>query len=247
MPRTLSIITAAHAPSASYLKEAYESLSAQELPDGWQWEWLVQEDGETGTVAAALPADERIKAASARPGGPGVARTVALSRATGELIKNFDADDKLLPGALARDIKKLDELPEIGWTTSRVLDLLPNGEVVSWEHEDPAEGLIPRGQTLREWRENAWRLPIHPVTMCMRRDLCIALGGWMALTSAEDTGLLIPASVLRDGYFIHEPSMLYRKHPEQVTVQQYHVDEIERERRRLLIASRADALAQLCG
>jgi hypothetical protein len=55
MSRVISVITAAHLPSVPYLLDAYESLIAQKLPAGWCWEWLLQEDGRTGAVAAAVP------------------------------------------------------------------------------------------------------------------------------------------------------------------------------------------------
>src|SRR3954469_23824649 len=117
MSGIVSVITAAHVRSVPYLLDAYASLVAQELPAGWSWEWLLQEDGQTGAIAAAVPDDPRIRAGSARPGGPGVTRTMAMARAKGALVRNLDADDKLLPGAIARDIMILTERPTIGWTT----------------------------------------------------------------------------------------------------------------------------------
>ncbi|MGH7510939.1 MAG: glycosyltransferase family 2 protein [Gemmatimonadales bacterium] len=246
MSNTISVVTAVHAPGAQYLFEAYESLRTQELPAGWKWEWLVQEDGETGAIAAKLPTDDdRVKLGVGRPGGPGVARTSALSRATGTVVKTLDADDVLTPGALARDIAILEQMPNVHWTTSRALDLLPDGSTYSWAHADPAEGIIPQGWVLESWQKNDWLLPIHPVTMCMRRDLLLALGGWMALTAAEDTGLIIAASVVADGYFIAEPSLLYRKHPTQVTAQDHHLEPVERQRRRDLIVARAEAVRRV--
>ena len=244
MSRVVTVITAAHAQSACYLLDAYESLVAQELPAGWSWEWLLQEDGQTGAVAAAIPDDPRISVGSARPSGPGVTRTMAMARAQGELVRNLDADDKLLPGAIARDITILTERPKVGWTTSRLLNWLPDGKVVSWRHQNPDEGVLTRGAILESWRSNNWFLPIHPVTICIRRDLLFALGGWMALPSAEDTGLLIAASVTTDGYFINEPSLLYRNHPHQMTAQADHVDGLDSDRRDL-IAARAAALRSL--
>jgi hypothetical protein len=65
MSRVISVITAAHLPSVPYLLDAYESLIAQKLPAGWCWEWLLQEDGRTGAVAAAVPDDLRISVGSA--------------------------------------------------------------------------------------------------------------------------------------------------------------------------------------
>lgn len=244
MSRLISVITAAHALSVPYLLEAYESLVVQKLPAGWSWEWLLQEDGRTGAVAAIVPDDPRISVGSARPGGPSVTRTMAMARARGALVRNLDADDKLLPGAIARDIMVMVDRPTVGWTTSRILNWLPDGETASWRHRNPDEGVLRRGVVLESWRSNNWFLPIHPVTICIRRDLLFALGGWMALPCAEDTALLIAASVAADGYFINEPSLLYRNHPHQMTAQADHLDGLDGDRRRL-IAARADALRSL--
>ena len=244
MSGIVSVVTAAHVRSMPYLLDAYASLVAQDLPAGWSWEWLLQEDGQTGAIAAAVPNDPRIRAGSARPGGPGVTRTMAMARAKGALVRNLDADDKLLPGAIARDIMILTERPTIGWTTSRILNWLDDGKTVRWRHQNPDEGLLVRGAIFEFWRSNDWFLPVHPVTICIRRNLLCALGGWMALPCAEDTGLLIAASVAADGYFINEPSLLYRNHPHQMTAQPDHVDGLDADRRHL-IAARAEALRSL--
>ena len=129
-PRTVSVVTAVHAPSVGYLPAAYESLADQVMPAGWAWEWLVQEDGTTGSARAALPDDDRISVGTGRPLGPGVARTYALGRSNGELVKVLDADDLLTPGALAREIAVFAAHADIGWTTCRAVDLLPDGTAV---------------------------------------------------------------------------------------------------------------------
>jgi glycosyltransferase involved in cell wall biosynthesis len=82
--RLVSVITPVHWPSVGYLAGAYESLAKQEMPDGWDWQWLVQEDGQDGLLVDQLPdMDPRISAGSGRSGGPGVARTLGLARAEG--------------------------------------------------------------------------------------------------------------------------------------------------------------------
>ena len=59
--RRISIITAAYAPLADYFTETIESVVSQELPRGWDLEWLVQEDGETPGLQAPQSADvERV-------------------------------------------------------------------------------------------------------------------------------------------------------------------------------------------
>ncbi|MEU5948213.1 glycosyltransferase [Micromonospora sp. NPDC047465] len=244
LTQIVSVITPVHAPSIEHLAGAHASLLKQEMPNGWDWQWLVQEDGQTGTLAGALPDDPRISLGTGRPGGPGVARTLALSRVSGELIKVLDADDQLTPGALARDIAAFTAHPQIGWTTSRVLDLLPDGSTAGWD-KDPADGVIARGSVLSFWRSNDYRASVHPATLCLRRDLIFALGGWMALPASEDTGLLLAANAVSEGYFTREYGLLYRKWPGQVTSQAAHREPTEYQGRMKIIEARADALASM--
>ncbi|WP_198141571.1 glycosyltransferase [Micromonospora sp. ATCC 39149] len=240
----VSVITPVHAPSIQYLAGAYASLAKQDMPPGWDWQWLVQEDGQTGALVDALLDDPRISLGTGRPGGPGVARTLALSRVSGQLIKVLDADDQLTPGALARDIAAFDAHPQIGWTTSRVLDLLPDGSTAGWD-KDPAGGVIDRGSVLSFWQANDYRASVHPATLCLRRDLVFALGGWMALPASEDTGLLLAANAVSEGYFTREYGLLYRKWPGQVTSQAAHREPAEYQARMRIIEARANALASM--
>jgi len=241
MSNRISIITPVYAPVAQYLHETYESLAKQEMPSGWEWEWIVQEDGETGEVAALLPDDPRIKAGQARRGGAAVARMLALTHAQGSLIRSLDADDVLTPGALAREIDVLERNPKIGWTTCRILDLLPDGSTVGFEH-DPPEGRVPRGSVLEHWVSHDYRAQVHPTTLCVRRKLLMFVGGWMALPASSDTSLLMALDAVSDGYFIAEAGLLYRKWPGQVTAQPAHNDPVERSTRMKIIEDRARAL-----
>ncbi|GCB47280.1 glycosyltransferase family 2 protein [Streptomyces sp. NL15-2K] len=244
MTRHICIVTAVHAPSAPFLQDAYKSLSAQELPDDWEWHWVIQEDGRTDAVAPHVPDDTRVTFRQGRPGGPGVARTIALAQAEGEYVKVLDADDQLAPGALARDVAALEGDRTIGWATSRVLDHLPDGSTVGFA-EDPDHGPIERGAVLDHWTANDFRAPVHPATLFVRRDLLVALGGWMALPASEDTGLLLALNSVSRGWFSAEVGLLYRKWEGQVTGQAAHVDAAERRARMAVVEERARALASM--
>ncbi|WP_055699229.1 MULTISPECIES: glycosyltransferase family 2 protein [Streptomyces] len=244
MPRRIDVVTAVHAPAAGFLPDAYDSLRAQELPPGWEWRWLVQEDGTTDGVAPYVPDDVRVSFRQGRPGGPGVARTMALARADGEYVKVLDADDRLAPGVLARDIAALEGDPELGWTTSRVLDLLPDGSTVGFPG-DPAHGPVERGAVLGHWAAHDHLAQVHPASLCVRRELLLALGGWMALPASEDTGLLLALNSVARGWFSSEVGLFYRKWEGQVTGQAPHTDGAERTARMAVIAARARALADL--
>ncbi|WP_433419207.1 hypothetical protein ACQP1V_04885 [Microtetraspora malaysiensis] len=140
-----------------------------------------------------------------------------------------------------RDIGVLAENEHIGWTTSRVLDLLPDGSTVGFDL-DPPEGPIKRGAVLDHWLAHDYRAQVHPATLCIRRDLLLALGGWMALPASEDTGLLIAANTVTDGYFSADPGLLYRKWSGQMTSHASHVEPTERTARMRVIKDRAHAL-----
>ncbi|WP_354642907.1 glycosyltransferase family 2 protein [Kitasatospora camelliae] len=244
MQRRIIIVTAVHPPAAPYLPDAYKSLCEQVLPEGWDWQWLIQEDGTSNDVAPYVPDDARVSFRQGRPGRAGMARTIALARADGEFVKVLDADDMLPPGALARDLAVLTADPTIGWTTSRVLDLLPDGSTVGFD-QDPEEGPIERGAVLDHWKAHDYRAQVHPATLFVRRDLLLALGGWMALPASEDTGLLMALSAVSRGWFTPEVGLLYRKWPGQATGQAAHSDAEERDARMAVIESRAQSLAQL--
>jgi glycosyltransferase involved in cell wall biosynthesis len=240
----VSVITPVYQPVREQLLATYESLRGQELPAGWAWEWVLQEDGDTGIACQYIPEAPGVSHGANRHLGVSLTRNLALSRATGSLIKNLDQDDVLTPGVLARDIETLSLRPHVGWTTSRVLDLLPDGSTVGFDNDPPA-GELERGTVFEHWRSHNYRLPVHPTTMCIRRTLVVALGGWMAVPGSDDTGLLVAASVTSTGYFHSEVGLLYRKWPGQVTAGAAHTEPVEWRLRMNLIEERATALGAL--
>ncbi|MFF8873843.1 glycosyltransferase family 2 protein [Streptomyces massasporeus] len=242
--RRIVVVTAVHGPHARFLPEAHASLCAQRLPEGWEWQWVVQEDGESGDVRPYVPEDARVTFRQGRAGGPGVARTMALAHGDGPYVKVLDADDQLAPGALARDLAVLEGDPDLGWVTSRVLDLMPDGSTVGFPG-DPDQGPIERGAVLEHWKANGFLAPVHPASLFVRRELLLALGGWMALPASEDTGLLLALNAVSRGWFSAEVGLLYRKWDGQVTGQAAHVDRAEREVRMTVVEARARALSRL--
>ncbi|MFD8538390.1 glycosyltransferase family 2 protein [Streptomyces rubrogriseus] len=243
MTRTISIVTPVHEAAVEFLPAAFASLQAQELPHGWEWEWLIQVDGGDETdVPAAVRADPCVKVGGNRRGGPGVARTLAWGRSHGELVKVLDADDILPTGALGRDIETLEEHPSVGWTVCRVLDLMPDGTLQHYTLGDPEPGPLIRGELYAYWA-STHRPMVHPASLCIRETLLAEIGGWMALPASEDTALLMALDVMADGWFIGEAGLHYRKHPGQTTAHPDHRGGAEWEARMGAIRKHADALA----
>lgn len=203
----ISVVTAVLAGRHQHIRETYESLAQQKMPSGWDWQWVVQEDGETGQPLAGLPRDPRISSGQGPHGRAARARTIALSRATGMLVRALDADDMLTDQALDRDITVLTGQPDIAWCVSPALDLLSDGSLRPGPR-DPDPGPLPPG-FLAEG-ERAGLLQVLGVTMCAYTQLVRALGGWPALPS-EDVALLLAAEGVSNGWMLAEPSLIYRR------------------------------------
>ena len=214
----ISVITPVLPAQSAWLTETWHSLLQQE-PEAehpWAWEWLVQRDG-PDPLQEPLPEDDRIRQqVNPVAFGPALARTLALARARGSLVKVLDADDRLTPGQLAREVAVFQRHPQVGWPTAAALHQWPDGRCEAPPWEAP-EGAIPIGWVAGWWREHGRRLPVHPASLCVRSALLRALGGWMALPASEDTGLLLALNAVAEGWHLGQTGLLYRKWPSQLT------------------------------
>ncbi|MGH3754141.1 MAG: glycosyltransferase family 2 protein [Pseudonocardiaceae bacterium] len=211
---TVSILTAAYAPTAKYLPETIASVREQILPTGWRLEWIVQEDGVDPRLADHV--DElpyvRYQANNTRL-GLSQTRNLGLSRAIGDLVQVLDHDDVLLPGALATLVSRFVDYP-IHWAIGQADDLTPDGTRVAYQ------SALPYG-VLLAGRVNAWATdhggnwPIHCAGLMIRTDHLRALGGWVASPADDDVAMFAALSELTNGY--NEPTVtwLYRHHAEQ--------------------------------
>lgn len=99
----ISIIVPCHNYGA-YLARALKSVVAQNDPD---WEVIVVDDGSTDDTQSVVEAwrathPEHIRWLTQDNAGPGAARNHGARETTGDWLLFLDADDVLLPGALAR-------------------------------------------------------------------------------------------------------------------------------------------------
>ncbi|MFD4756360.1 glycosyltransferase [Streptomyces sp. NPDC058426] len=238
----ISIITPVYDGGEGYLRDAYDSLVQQELPDGWSWEWVVQEDGRTRRPLDVLPPDARIRYAVGERGGASIARTLGLGRATGAIVRGLDADDLLTDGALSRDIAELTNHPEIGWCISSALDLLPDERLVPGPYDPPAGPLSYA--SLRAAYE-ADRFPVVGTHLAVRSELLTLVGGWPALPALEALALVLTCAAIAPGRMISQPGGIYRKHHAQTTAQPDYRHEAEFATLRTTILSRLDALERM--
>jgi glycosyltransferase involved in cell wall biosynthesis len=199
------------------LLRTHHSLSIQELPEGWSWQWVVQEDSDTPSLGHLLPDDPRIDFSyNGAHFGPATTRNLALVRARGAITRNLDDDDELSPDALARDIEMFQKHPNVAWVTSEASDVA-HGTI----HPHPTpfpEGLVPIDGLRETWLRMPEKVPpVHPATLCVRTEHLRAMGGWMALPFSEDTALLMSISSRFPGYHGRHVSLFYHRSEIQIS------------------------------
>lgn len=179
-----------HRPDPTYLAQLHESLDAQ---SGVTWEWAIQIDGGRSLmrrVPGDIRADGRVTLDNnGRWFGQAVTRNLALARVKHPLLQTVDADDLLLPGALAVAARALTADAELALAFGRTLRLRPDGARVPGKNPYPPGRLEP-GRLARDWHRRGGSCPIV-VGSVMWRTACVdAQGGWPALVAGMDVLLL---------------------------------------------------------
>jgi glycosyltransferase involved in cell wall biosynthesis len=212
----VSVLTPVHRPDPAFLEELHASLDAQQ---GVRWEWLIQVDGGR-TLERRIPAsirdDPRVALeANGRWFGQAVTRNLALIRAQHPLLQNVDADDLLLPGALAAGAAALRAEPDVGAVFGRTYDLSPEGSVAPGKNlYEP--GRLEPGALYRDWERRGGSCSIS-VASVMWRTACVdATGGWPASVAGLDVLLLLAVNSLHPVRCLEADTYLYRLHPQQI-------------------------------
>ena len=214
----LSILTAAIAERAGLIAEVGHSLATQQLPAGWELEWIVQEDGPDPALDAVIGRFPFARyAAHGERLGIAVTRNLGLTRVSGALVQSVDSDDVILPGGLATAIDAFAAFPRIHWVSGQADDLLPDGTRVVFDPYLPP-GLVEPG-VVGAFIEERDMVPIACPGLMMRTTTVRALGGWAANPRWEDTALFVALAELTPGYVTPEVTWLYRQHDGQTSRQ----------------------------
>ncbi|AHH94583.1 glycosyltransferase family 2 protein [Kutzneria viridogrisea] len=211
-----SVLTAAIGQWAEYVELAGESLAAQRLPEGWQLEWVVQEDGDEPVLAEVVGRFEFARyQANGQQLGTTSTRNLGLTRVSGELTHVFDCDDLLLPDALATALAAFERHPEIHWFAGQADNLMPDGSRVAFDPISPTGPVAPGA--VNDYLLSTDRAPFLPNTLAVRTTTLRALGGWSATPNGEDTMVLAALGELTPGYYAPEVTWLYRQHERQTS------------------------------
>lgn len=211
----ISVITAVHGPTAQYFADTIDSVLMQELPNGWEVEYVIQEDGDRVSMRALLDeltdGTSRVRYEPNRAQlGVAVTRNLALSRARGDLVQLLDHDDLLLPGAFSKLIPHFIDR-SIHWAIGQADDLMPDGSRKAYPAALSFGRLLP-GQ-VNDWAfEHGGNWPIHCAALMVRTVTLRALGGWGAVPSDDDIHAAVGLFQLTAGYQDEALTWLYRNH-----------------------------------
>ncbi len=190
-----------------YLREAVESVLAQTLRD---FELVAVDDGSTDSSLSILNEysrkDPRIVVIQASHGGEAAARNLGMSHATHELIAVMDADDRMLPERLERQLWFLSQNRDVSVACSFAHVVNVAGDRIGFSSH-----LIDMDAGLRELNPSHFLELVHPSVMAVKADV-LAVGGYriMSLPDRDLWGRLVTT-----GFRIacqHEPLMEYRLH-----------------------------------
>jgi glycosyltransferase involved in cell wall biosynthesis len=109
---------------ARFLPHAIESILAQTYSP---IEIVVVDDGSPDDTAAVAKSYPSVRLVSTTNQGLPTARNNGFAAATGSLVVFLDADDRLLPDAVARGVAFFDDHPECGMVLGRHVRVLPDG------------------------------------------------------------------------------------------------------------------------
>lgn len=185
---TVSLVVPAHNAEAT-VATTLDSLGAQDFAD---WEAIVVDDGSSDGTAQVVEAygarDPRIRLVRRPNGGVSAARNSGLAEARGAWLVFLDADDWLVPEALATLLDEVGARPELdavhcGWTR-----IASDGRRI--------DEICPRTEEdMFGWHAHNCGFAIHSVLV--RRELVARAGGFdPALVTCEDWDLWLRVSRL---------------------------------------------------
>jgi glycosyltransferase involved in cell wall biosynthesis len=168
------------------LDETLRSVSCQTCQD---YEVVLVDDGSPIPVRAVAEAYARTTTIHQENAGSAVARNTGIARSRGRYLVFLDADDHLLPSALAAGLDALAKCPDAGFAVGPHEEMTFEGEPVSWVISPPPHETDIYLPLLRfDW------YIIPPSSAMFRREVLDAVGGFRDPWGADDLDFYLRAA-----------------------------------------------------
>ncbi len=195
-----------------YLKMAVNSILSQTFTD---FEFLITDDGSTDQSLKILQSytvkDSRIRLNSHDNRGISKTRNEMLQQAKGEFIAVMDADDIALPERFERQVRFLQQHPDVVCVGSSLDWIDENGCLIGHCPMPESDGELQR------FMVGGISLLHHPTAM-VRRSPMIAVGGYdETLQTSIDLDLWLKLGEIGALANLPESLLLYRLHNRSVT------------------------------
>lgn len=201
----VSVIVPCYA-QAHLLPEAIESALAQR---GASFEIVVVDDGSPDDVRSVVERYPGVRYVRQANRGLSAARNTGLRESVGEFLVFLDADDRLLPGALAAGVACFAEHPDSAFVYGDFRFMNEDGAPLDTRVRPPLEVDLYGGMLVRNHIEMT-------STVLFRRSVLEGEGAFdTSLRSAEDYELLLRLSRKYPTSFHHELVAEYRRYEHQ--------------------------------
>ena len=213
-PRPLVSIVIPCYNQGRFLPEALESVRRQTYP---HTEIVVVDDGSTDETAAVAHAAPDVTCVVQRNLGASAARNAGLGESRGEHVIFLDADDRLLPDAIAAGVESLGRHPDWAFVTGHIRVIEEDGSVRGVPPQDHAEP-ASYGSLLRE--NYIWT----PGVVMYRRSALEAVGGFARSAGGSADFELNLRLARRFPYGCHHRVVLdYRRHDASMSADAVHM------------------------
>jgi hypothetical protein len=206
---------------AAYLAEAMKSVLDQTFSD---FELIVVDDASTdATVEIARSFDDRRISHYGNRVNRGLVgnwnRCLELARSRYVCI--FHQDDVMMPDNLAAKVRLLEGSPRAGFVHSDVLQIGPQGELLSegwWPRPAPEDAGVQEGAAVLDRLLRSGNAVCAP-SVVLRRDCLAALGPFDGrLPYTADWEMWMRVAAFFDVGYLIEPLVKYRRHPRSETL-----------------------------
>jgi len=163
---------------AALLDETLRTVAAQTCRD---YEIVLVDDGSPVPVASVAQGHPRTITVQQDNAGSAMARNTGIARSCGTYLVFLDADDHLLPSAVAAGIERLEANPEAGFAVGPREEMTFEGEPVPW----PVPAPPPEERIYLPLLRFDWYI-IPPSSAMFRRRVVEAVGGFRDPWGADD-------------------------------------------------------------